>query len=389
MTCYPTDQVYNPPEIPSYLKTVYSLQPIVGVPSDEQIIGIHAVLRVANQVTNIPGMHDSMLLARLSEHLFEVQMAKYRSKYPYNVFPMDTTYVPPQFPSHLPIQLETVSGVPSNEQVVKVQDAIRIYQKCAEIPTMFDLKLHAELSQHLFDIQMARYIERRGSGLMSRSPPKTTASQPIDSVQIIEPSSQENSTINNHGGARREAQESQSTQATQDTIFCDAIERSNRLAERANQLAEQSNWLAIQYNRLVEKSNQPVEKLGDALGKINKVLVGIQHAIVRNRKGNTISSLDCLVNEAGETPGVSHVVDETSISWLSSCQSGEPDCHIPVVIDGVAQDLYIDDLWLGDFLCFYGIGKGLCEGEASIRVKPGMEADARQRLSKYWSSCLG
>ena len=36
-----------------------------------------------------------------------------------------------------------------------------------------------------------------------------------------------------------------------------------------------------QYNRLFELSTKPIEKLEDVLRNINRVLVGIQHAIVR------------------------------------------------------------------------------------------------------------
>ncbi|CAE6458126.1 unnamed protein product [Rhizoctonia solani] len=390
MTCYPAEEVCEPPVLPPYLKAICDLQPIVGVPSDEEIIGVHAVVRVANQVVNVPDICDSMLLAGLSEHLFDVQMAKYRSKHSKKLSLAGTIYIPPQLPPHLPRQLEIVSGIPSREEIIKVQRIIKIYQKYTEVPSMFDPQLDAELSQHLFDLQMAKYMERRVSGQINHAHPGTSTSQFIVSAPAFQESNSKGPTLNDHNRTGNDfAQEYRQTQATLETQICHAMQQSNRLAKQANQLTERSNWLAEQSNRLVEQSNRPVEKLGDALEKINKVLVGIQHAIVRSHKGNTISALDCLVNEIGETPGISRVVDETSISWLSACQSGEPDCHLPVVIDGIAQDVYIDDLWLGDLLYFYGIGEGLCESKTSIKLKPGVEADARQRLSKYLSSCLG
>ncbi|KAH7335840.1 hypothetical protein B0J17DRAFT_630069 [Rhizoctonia solani] len=63
-------------ELPAYLKSVYDLRAISGVPSDEDVIGIHAVIQVADKVNvvNVPGMGDPGLTAHLSELLFDVQM---------------------------------------------------------------------------------------------------------------------------------------------------------------------------------------------------------------------------------------------------------------------------------------------------------------------------
>ncbi|KAF8745727.1 hypothetical protein RHS02_01202, partial [Rhizoctonia solani] len=311
MTCYPVEEVCEPPVLPLYLKAIYNLQPIVGVPSDEEIIGVHAVVRVANQVANVPDICDSMLLAGLSEHLFDVQMAKYRSKHSKKLSLAGTIYIPPQLPPHLLGQLEIVSGIPSREEIIKVQRIIKIYQKYTEVPSMFDPQLDAELSQHLFDLQMARYMERRVSGQINHAHPGTSTSQFIVSAPAFQESNSKGPTLSDHNRTGNDfAQEYRQTQATLETQICHAMQQSNRLAKQANQLTERSNWLAEQSNRLAEQSNRPVEKLGDALEKINKVLVGIQHAIVRSHKGNTISALDCLVNEIGETPGISRVVDE-------------------------------------------------------------------------------
>ncbi|KAG8730791.1 hypothetical protein FRC11_005799, partial [Ceratobasidium sp. 423] len=48
---YPPGQVCRPPDLPAYLKNVYDLKPIVGVPSDEEVIGIHAVMQAANRAS--------------------------------------------------------------------------------------------------------------------------------------------------------------------------------------------------------------------------------------------------------------------------------------------------------------------------------------------------
>ncbi|KAG8739461.1 hypothetical protein FRC11_000708, partial [Ceratobasidium sp. 423] len=152
-------------------------------------------------------------------------------------------------------------------------------------------------------------------------------------------------------------------------------DRSNELAERANQLAEQAT--------------KPVEMTADLLKNINKVLVGIQHAIVRttqNHKGNTLCAADCLVNEKGQTPkeGLGR-----RFSWKFELTSRTDDNRLLVRIGGTPQISFMYDLWLGRYLRFYGIGESLRENAASTTLKAGKEKEAREMLSDYLSSCLG
>lgn len=128
-----------------------------------------------------------------------------------------------------------------------------------------------------------------------------------------------------------------------------------------------------------------MEKLGDVLGNINRVLVRIQHAIIRNHKGNTISALDCLVNEKGETPSTSCTTQNLAFADFSK----RSDNGFPIVIGGVSQTAYINTAWLSEFVCFYGIGDGLCKDGLSNQLIEGKVDDARKRLSRYLASCLG
>ncbi|KAG8755823.1 hypothetical protein FRC11_005754 [Ceratobasidium sp. 423] len=57
--------------------------------------------------------------------------------------------------------------------------------------------------------------------------------------------------------------------------------RANELADRANQIAEKLIQSSERSNQLAELAVKPVEKLEDLLKNINRVLVGIQHAVVR------------------------------------------------------------------------------------------------------------
>ncbi|KDN33786.1 hypothetical protein RSAG8_13115, partial [Rhizoctonia solani AG-8 WAC10335] len=124
-------QILSPPELPPYLKSINDLKPIAGVPNDDEVMGIHAVIRMAQKAVDIPGTGDPTLLARLYEHLFDAQMAKYRNRCLSFVFPETTTYTPPALPVYVTVQLEPVTGTPSEEEVVKVQSAIRSYHQFA------------------------------------------------------------------------------------------------------------------------------------------------------------------------------------------------------------------------------------------------------------------
>ncbi|CAE6536406.1 unnamed protein product [Rhizoctonia solani] len=459
---YPPSQVCYPPGLPASFKNVYDLKPIVGVPSDAELIGIHTVIHAANRISGVPGMHDPGLFMKLADHLFNVQMAKYRSKYSLITFPSDATYAPPALPAHIAITLEPVLGAPSDEDIVKVQDAVRAYQHFSSVPSMFNPLVNMELSQHLFDIQMARYMRHAGENQPIPEPQVTATSeglaqiveraytgadvatnnagtgavevprtpQPslgVDVRELIERSNQlaerfnqllerSNELVERSGQTPADQSGSQSLaerfnqvverltqlieQSHQPTERSDQLtERFNELFERFNQLTEQShqpakkvNELAEQLNRSSERSNQfaeqankSVERLGDLLVNTNKVLAGVQHAIVRNHKGNMLDAVDCLINDKGEMPGLMHTRFRTSVKELSK----QTRTDLPVTIDGVSQSFRIPNAWLGDFLWFYGIGDELRKSPTSTDLKKGQEGEARNKLSDYLSSCLG
>ncbi|CAE6423560.1 unnamed protein product [Rhizoctonia solani] len=425
------NQVHSPPQLPLYLKKVYDLKPIVGVPSDEEVIGIHAVIRVANKVVDVEDMGDPTLLARLSEHLFSVQLARYRSKRA----AVDTAYTPPSLPAHVSIQPGPVKGTPSEEDIIRAQSALRAYQQFSNIPSMFDPRVDMELSQRLFDIQMANHTQRTRQSRDTFAGQEISNSSPsggIGQAKISDAGTNNAETRAGFIGSDRY------TRKVDNDSIHDAIERSNLLAEQANQLVERSNQLVAHSNHLIERSNiitertnellerssqrpdkssqfaekfnepieklnsnsekanqlaeastKPTERLEKVLMKINKVLVGIQHAIVRNHKGNKMHALDCLVNEYGETPGVSWTTGRWDFASLLDKFSGSDFSPIPILIDGVAQDFRFPDILLAKFLHFYGIGDELCEEGSVPKLKRGKENHARERLRTYWASCLG
>ncbi|CAE6437137.1 unnamed protein product [Rhizoctonia solani] len=182
--------------------------------------------------------------------------------------------------------------------------------------------------------------------------------------------------------------------------FNQLVEQSNRPAQKANELAEQSNNLADRANQLAEKLNQScdrsnelseaanesIENVGGLLKNISRVLAAVQHAIIRNHKGNTINAINCLVNDKGEMPVLMDPECRSTVEQISGCVETQ-DCSVTIM--SVPQTLRIPNVWLADFLRFYGICDDLCESTGIIALKEGKDDEARSRLSDYLSSCLG
>ncbi|CAE6435838.1 unnamed protein product [Rhizoctonia solani] len=411
---YPPSQVCYPPVLPTYLKNVYDLQPIVGLPSNDEVVGIHTIIQAATKVSSVPGMHDSDLFMKLADHLFSAQMLVYRSKYTNLLFPTDVTYTPPVLPAHVPVNLEPVSCAPSDEEVTKVQDAIRTYQKYSEIPSMFEPRVSAELSQHFFDIQMARYMSRAAQRQPIIVPQEIT--QPRNSTGITTDIGNDHASNDGTGAGVIESHQ------LQNTVIRDVLERSNQLAERSNQLIERSNEIAERTNQLMdrpdqpveqssrstgqpspdnrpgrfneplgrlnqylERSNQlaeefkaPVEQIGDALKTINKVLVEIQHAIVRSCKGNSTDAIRSLVNEEGDLP------TESTWLWFLSDNDNKLDLRVGQEI----SSWFITDDQIVYYLQFYGIEGDFFADEEKTTLLVGKKNEARKKLGRYLTSAL-
>ncbi|CAE6439871.1 unnamed protein product [Rhizoctonia solani] len=378
---------------------------------------------MAQKAADIPGTGDRKLLARLYDHLFDAQMAKYRAGCFNAIFPevygilFNTTYTPPTLPVYVTVRLEPVTGTPSEEEAIKVQSAVQSYQQFANVPALFDSRVDMELSQHLFDVQMARYTQRARQSPVNGGSGESLI---ISSARITQqPVAEELGTSTNNSGTGGNFGSHKSALHALGSAVQDAIERSNRLAEQANQLIERSNQIAERANQLVEESTQPVdqsnqpsesfsqlfeylnghleqlnhlakegmqpvERLGNVLENINKVLMRIQHAIVRNHKANTISALDCLVNEKGETPATSSTTKHRRFEDVTHDES------FAVMIDGALHHSHFSDKWLGEFIRLYGIGDGMFEDASTVQLKAGISIEyARMRLREFLESCLG
>ncbi|GAB1524439.1 hypothetical protein RhiTH_007593 [Rhizoctonia solani] len=379
MSIVTVNQVYSPPELPQYLKDVYDLKAIVGIPTDDELVGIHSVIQMARKATEIRGLGDPLLLVRLSEHLFCAQMGEGLLAYLDVVLPEHTTYTPPTLPAHINVHLEPITGIPSGEEVVKVQEAIRLYQQFSNVPSMFNPYVNVELSQHLFDIQMDSYTQhaRQKNTMQCESPSSNTAKSAtnLDEVSSL--------TTNNAGTGADSTQSLESVQKIQGSIIQYAIEKSNQLSEEANKLMERANILIERSNELMERSSsrpaeqpcpdsakfseifermnghlehsnnlagglaKPIETMGDTLQTINRVLVRIQHAIVRS--------------------SFTHASKDLPISVKS----------IDPIISGVNREFRIEYQWLGRYLRFYGIAEDVFEDDIGTRLKEGQDHIAR------------
>ncbi|CAE6395064.1 unnamed protein product [Rhizoctonia solani] len=303
---YPPGQMCHPPELPIYLRHVHDLRPILGVPQDAEIIGIHSVIHAANRVSGVPGMHDPCLFMKLSDHLFSVQMARYRSKYSLVTFPsvnsfnINATYTPPTLPTHVTVQLEPVVGGPSDEEIMKAQDAMRTYQNLSNVPSMFDPRVHMELSQYLFDIQMARHMQVAGEIQPSHEPPaRANLDSPIQPVEIPVNMANEAGVTNNVGTGDNAVGIHQTPLLAAGFDVYGLMERSNQLAERFNQALEQFTQLAERahappkqldnlselFNQLLERFDQVVEQSSRSVQQTNQLA---EHSNQLNERSNQL-----------------------------------------------------------------------------------------------------
>ncbi|CAE6536232.1 unnamed protein product [Rhizoctonia solani] len=248
----------------------------------------------------VPGMHDPTFLMSLADHLFSVQMARYRSRYSLFTFPSDATYTRPVLPTHISINIEPVSGAPSDDQLKKLQDAIQTYQELRRIPSMFDAHINMELSQHFFDLQMARHM--RVAGESQSSPTSQTVTGPRDLAPTTKSTSDatEVPTIatNNAGTGENTSGTYLTAQPTSDINVGELIQRSNQLSERSNQLLERSNQLLEQGSQSIDQLNSLT--LAERFNQVFERLAGLTERFI-NHWNNPIELLNVSANFSNDS----------------------------------------------------------------------------------------
>ncbi|CAE6512625.1 unnamed protein product [Rhizoctonia solani] len=336
------EHIYTPPLLPAHLSGAYGLKTIVGFPTNEDIKAIHAAIGAVDAGARVPHLYDPDLSLRLSQHLFSVQMAVYRKSYPLDLFP-DNTYTPPQLPAHIPITLEPIVGVPSKQQLKSAQDAMRV----SESP-LSDPDLNMQLSQHLFNLQFARYIQDSTFGQFT---PKSEVSRRVSQE------SQEDSTIHNDHA---------NTQLPSESV-CEVVVPRPSMTEPTQSGCQCSTTPEIkeQGETMMDIKKIMIESKG-VLENMNRVLTAVQrNQIVVGEWSNHNYAHVNPVNEQGVT------ATECGLpQFRFSYYRGQYWTHLPA-------------LDLARYLKFFGIGTHLLEGGESPRIKNGQESEAKTVLFKH------
>ncbi|CAE7230961.1 unnamed protein product, partial [Rhizoctonia solani] len=261
---------------------------------------------IENQV---PHLSNPELSLQLSQHLFSVQMAVYRTAYPLSILPGDNTYTPPPLPTHIPIALEPVVGSPSNDQINAAQDAMRIVEsrRCGPL---FDPDLNAQLSQHLFNLQFARYVQDSTLGRFASKPRESHHASP--NTRPARPTVPRNN-IDTPPEEPRIAQ----PQLTQSPV--PAAPDISQSLEPEQERAE--SRMAPEIAQLGQTVNNVKELLGESkvvLENMNRVLIAIQRNQVMMGKWGKPNYVHCNpVNDQGVTA----IVEIVNGEKLTSAQN--------------------------------------------------------------------
>ncbi|KAF8596741.1 hypothetical protein BDV93DRAFT_513888 [Ceratobasidium sp. AG-I] len=406
---------YEPPDLPAYLADSFSLKAVIGVPTDEAVKAIHAVIRAVENVSVVPAMCNPALSMELAQHLFDVQMARHRDKFPVNVFTCSNTYTPPTLPSHINVTLGSVIGAPSDDEVKLVRTALRASESLTNIPAMYDPDLSMNLSQHLFDIhfdcpnlfETACHVQQSTEGYYITREPKAEAENirevelpesptitterrrvPVGSPPDIEQpvSRSEEEGIPN---AQAPLVECPGVVAGINTLtekVHDAIEQLKASQEQTDQRLAEGTVASV--NTLVEKTHSVIKQLKanqdrndqrlvemhdalkDSLENVTRMMVKLHNHSARGHN----SANDCIyhhiVNNDGEAP-LSY-----DVPWVTN-SSGY------FYWDNASEST------IARYLLFYGIGKELIELGNSPTLKTGKKSEARKILGRHTHSRPG
>ncbi|CAE6411800.1 unnamed protein product [Rhizoctonia solani] len=336
-----TDYMYYPPTLPAHLVTIYDLQPISGKPTDEQVKTIHAAIRVVNAEAQIPHLCNPELSLQLSQHLFNIQMAVYRDKYPLSIFLRDNTYTPPSLPTHIPIALEPVTGSPSNEQLKAAQNAMRIVESRGSGP-LFDPELNMHLSQHSFNLQFARYIQDSTLGRFASKPDELRQSQ-----SAVHPRSEEPRNVR--------------SEPVQDP---DRVNPTQRLGSEQDSGGPHASAEITQLRETATNIKELMSESKGILENINRVLIATQ------RNQTVVGGLDKSyylyrnpVNDQG----------------ITAVESGLPQLRYYCYKRTYYLSEHINNTQLAGYLKFFNIGADLIEGEDVPRLKAGAEPESQAK----------
>ncbi|CAE6541861.1 unnamed protein product [Rhizoctonia solani] len=352
-----------PPQLPSFLANVFQLKPIVGNPSRGEVKLVHETVRALNNFLHTPELRDTDLSIELSQHLFDIQMVCHRHKYPTKVLPNDVVYDPPSLPAHIPIELKPVTGPPSNQEFASVHAALRISESFVNVPAIFDPDLHIQLSQHLFDIQLGKHVQR---SITRRTAPALS----VHNNQTIP-----------HGGLTETSSNPPVTHTSPSTTPGQVVESTETRyppPERPNPSHETTGHPNPSETNERHRTTDLMVEIRDALKNVSRLLVGTQNSLARGFNSSTISyssgnishnlGAHSLMNDHGEVPE-SYNLPTFTLTYNGGYY------YAKFSVDNLTENI------LARYLQFYGIGEEMIEEGEELKIKSGMLNDAKRLLS--------
>ncbi|KAG8695144.1 hypothetical protein FRC08_008009 [Ceratobasidium sp. 394] len=365
----------TPPILPSFLAVTYDLKPVEGTPSDAEAKLVHAVIRALNGVVDVPVLYDADLAMCLSMHLFSIQMARYRDKHPCVVFPSNITHTPPQLPAHIPVELGPVTGPPSDSKFKSVQNALRLSENMASVPSMFDADLSMNLSQHLFNIQFERYLRQVADG--NPSAPATipqAGDVNMNNSDTADPPGVHNGipeSNREHGDRDALTIETAGLESTQESPAVCPRDHASKLSVATRNTIELLEPIRTESNQ----DFAPLLKIGlddtnKLLADLKQVLIGTQQSMARglNRTSRSTDTWQCthtLLNRNGEEP-------HNLVPSLRTLQYN-------LIYGNQVQSSDVARL-----LRFYGLGREFIEEGDNPAIKEGKIDAARAELRSFF-----
>ncbi|CAE6541873.1 unnamed protein product [Rhizoctonia solani] len=346
-----------PPQLPSFLDNIFKLKPIIGNPTREEVKLVHEAIRALNSFPHASELKNTELSVELSQYLFDIQMICHRQKYPTSVLPNDMVYDPPTLPSYIPIELKSVTGPPSNKEIASVHTALRISESFANIPSIFDSDFHVELYQHLFDIQLARHVQR---SIVQRAAP----------VVLVPQTGSRRDTSGTNASHIPETQASPTATPGQVTEPAET-QHPTPLHEAVHQNQNPNND--------PHRTTELMIEIRDTLKNVNRVLIGSQNSLARGFNSSSYHgnynhdglSYDLgahsLINDHGEIPEAYN---------LPTFKSSGNRKNISFAINDLPENE------LARYLRFYNLEEDMIEEGEELKIKSDMINDARAALSR-------
>ncbi|CAE6438750.1 unnamed protein product, partial [Rhizoctonia solani] len=337
----------------------------------EEMIEEGEELKIKSAFSIASELRNTDLSIELSQHLFDIQMVCHRQKYPIIASALlnDVIYDPPTLPAYIPIELKPVTGPPSNEEIGFVHTALRISESFVNVPSIFDPDIHVQLSQHLFDIQLARHIQRS----------ITRRSAPVPSAPINQSVPHEDST---ETGSTNVPETHTSPIATSGQVI-ESTETQHPPPERPNPPHEITSHPNPSETNELHGTADLMIQIRDKLEKMTRVLVGTQNSLARGFNSSTINynwqyksishnpGAHSLINDDGDVP------ESHGLPTFTLIDNGGMYNYVGFSVEKLTENI------LARYLRFYNIGEEMIEeSEEGLKIKPDMLGDVKDLLSK-------